>query len=406
MSDSNEKLRLKVLPREWQKTARRKWQESMRGIISVVTGGGKTLFAELCIIDFLHRFPEGQINIVVPTASLLDQWVVSLQEDSGVSSDNIACYSGEEFAKKPATINVLVINTARTIAKKLSMLKTSMLIVDECHRAGSPVNAMALEGDYSATLGLTATPERQYDDGLTRYIRPVLGDVIYSYDYTAAHKEGVISDFDLVNVKIDLLEEEQKEYDSFTKRIARKIHQAKNNPGIEEEIKHLLQRRAAVSATAQMRIPVSAKLMDSHRGQKTIVFHERVDSADIVAKVLKSRNHSVTSYHSGISPVIRRDNLKLFRRSIFDILVCCRALDEGINVPETEIAIIASSTASIRQRIQRLGRVLRPAPGKENALVYTLYATKLEEQRLQDESKRLESIADTSWHYARMKPDG
>lgn len=72
---------------------------------------------------------------------------------------------------------------------------------------------------------------------------------------------------------------------------------------------------------------------------------------------------------------LRRDNLRLYRRGVFDTLVTCRALDEGTNVPETSVAIIAASTASIRQRIQRLGRVLRRAPGKEKATVsipYTL----------------------------------
>ena len=70
-------------------------------------------------------------------------------------------------------------------------------------------------------------------------------------------------------------------------------------------------------------------------------------------------------------------------------MVTCRALDEGINVPETDVAIVASSTGSVRQRIQRLGRVLRPAPGKQRARIYTIYVSKPEEERLIKEAGKL-----------------
>ncbi len=75
----------------------------------------------------------------------------------------------------------------------------------------------------------------------------------------------------------------------------------------------------------------------------------------------------------------------------------CRALDEGFNVPETEVGIIAASTATNRQRIQRLGRVLRPAKGKDRALIYTLVATEPEIKRLQQEEENLEGVAEVTW---------
>ena len=103
------------------------------------------------------------------------------------------------------------------------------------------------------------------------------------------------------------------------------------------------------------------------------------------------RGHSATIYHSQVGPSVRRDNLRLFRQGVFDVLVDCRALDEGINIPETQVAIIAAATASERQRIQRLGRVLRPAPGKDAALIYTLYAIEAEASRLANEARDLES---------------
>ncbi len=87
----------------------------------------------------------------------------------------------------------------------------------------------------------------------------------------------------------------------------------------------------------------------------------------------------------------------MFRRGMVDVLVTCRALDEGMNVPEAEVGIIASSTASTRQRIQRLGRVLRPAPGKDSAKIYTLFITDKEEQRLIDEVVTLSEVSSSEW---------
>jgi superfamily II DNA or RNA helicase len=96
----------------------------------------------------------------------------------------------------------------------------------------------------------------------------------------------------------------------------------------------------------------------------------------------------------------------LFRRGIFNALVTCRALDEGVNVPETTIAVIASSTASIRQRIQRLGRVPRPAAGKKMATVYTIYATEVERRRLEQESATDSGAETVSWMRGAVKDVG
>ena len=127
------------------------------------------------------------------------------------------------------------------------------------------------------------------------------------------------------------------------------------------------------------------------------MFHEAIGAAERIHELLTQRSLSATIYHSRIPPAIRRDNLRLFRRGAFDVLVSCRALDEGTNVPETSVAVIASSTASTRQRIQRMGRVLRPAPGKNHAIIYTVYAKNQEEKRLAREAQELVEASSVSW---------
>ena len=394
---------LSIEPRDWQRRALDRWLERMRGVASVVTGGGKTVFAFLCIQQFRNKYPDGRIIILVPTITLLDQWYVGLREDLGVPANDIACFSSQEKANRPRAINVLVINTGRQLVRKLATGNKVFLIVDECHRAGSPENALALQGEFEAALGLSATPQREYDQGFEDHVVPVLGPVIFEYDYAQAYQDKVVAPFDLINVQVQMLPNEQAEYDKLTKRAAVLLRKARKDVAVDEQLKRVLQKRAAVSATAKMRLPVAAKVAEQIRGARTIIFHERVAAAQDLFDILQKRKHSVCLYHFKIAPEVRRDNLRLFRRGVFDVLISCRALDEGMNVPETTVAVIASSTASNRQRIQRLGRVLRPAKGKEKAIIYTLYATEQERKRLAKEEERLEGVAEVVWSVSKRE---
>lgn len=397
MCSDHLELSIKLTPRDWQSAALDRWQANgMHGIASVVTGGGKTAFAFFCLEQFLRRHKRGEVLVIVPTTALLDQWYVAFQDEAGIPSEHIAVYSGLERTEVPRRISISVINTARTGSIPVSSDIPTFLIVDECHRAGSPVNSRALEGDYAATLGLSATPRREHDSGFDDYLVPRLGPIIFEYDYEQAHIDGVISRFDLINVRIDLLEAEQTRYDALSKRIA--IEMSKLGPRDEnDKLKSLLLLRASIANSAIMRVPVTAKLVDVNVGKRLLIFHERIDSAEAILDILRKRNHSATIYHSQVAPSIRRDNLRLYRRGVFDVLVTCRALDEGFNVPETEVAIVASSTSSVRQRIQRLGRVLRPSKEKEKAEIYTVYATDVEERRLLKEAASLGEISSINW---------
>lgn len=395
------KLSEKIKPREWQLNALELWRKEFRGVVSVVTGGGKTIFAEICMVDFCQKFPSGKIVIIVPTTALLDQWYVSLQEDLNLTSTEISCFSGQEKSEKLSMVNLFVINTARQISDYRLAEFDLFLIVDECHRAGSTVNSLALNIPHKASLGISATPDRQYDEGFTTLVAPALGPVIFVYDYEQAFLDNVICPFELINIKVGFLANEQKEYDVLTRKIVIENEKIRKFSIDDDKLKRLLQMRASVSASAFMRIPVSVKIAEEYKGNRVLIFHERVDAANSIYELLSDRNMSVTRYHSKIGPHIRRDNLKLYRRGIFDFLVSCKALDEGLNVPDTNVAIISSSTASIRQRIQRMGRVLRPSIGKSLAKIITLYVTDSEERRLLHEASTLGDVTKITWFTAK-----
>lgn len=393
-----EQWRLKGNPRRWQAEALELWRGPERGIANVVTGAGKTRFAEMCIAEFLNKHPDGRIVLIVPTLALLDQWCVDLEDDLGVSEQEVALYSGRRRPANANRFNLMVLNTARLAAPELiEGGDPALLVVDECHRAGTPENSKALKGGYRAALGLSATPRREYDRGLEELLVPALGKVFYSYGYDDARRDGVVAEFALVNVAIPLTKDEEEHYDSLSTRVARAARAYEEGKENDAKLTRLLRERSSVSGGARLRVPVSIKLADRYRGSRMVIFHEQIEAAEEIVELLQERGHSATIYHSRIGGPLRRDNLRLFRQGAFRILVSCRALDEGVNIPEAEVGLIASSTASSRQRIQRLGRVLRPAKGKKSATVITLYATEIEEERLRAEGSTLDSASSVSW---------
>ena len=363
----------------------------------MVTGAGKTAFAQMCMEHFRRLHPDACFIIIVPTLALLDQWYISLCEDFAVPAESIATYSGEGCPASPATVNLMVANTARIHAPKLADMSETMLIVDECHRIASQANAVALRGSHAATLGISATPERQYDDLFDEVLVPALGPLIYRYDYQSALADGVIVPFDLINVAADMTTEEQRRYDEATLDIARTLRRIEGDSRNSPILVRKLQRRARIAATSERRIPIAIRLIEDNRNARSLVFHESIEWAQAIQTVLTARGLNATLYHSGLRAELRRDNLRLYKAGVFNVLVTCRALDEGVNSPETSVAVIVSSTASLRQRIQRLGRALRPAANKKRARIYTIYLTKAEEDRLIDEAGDLVGAGEITW---------
>ena len=104
-------------------------------------------------------------------------------------------------------------------------------------------------------------------------------------------------------------------------------------------------------------------------GKKIIIFHESIRQVDLLTQVLDDEGFRVVGYHSKLTPMTKISNLDFFRKGVKDVLVTCKALDEGLNVKDVEVGIIVASTKSTRQRIQRMGRVLRSSDEEAMAIV-------------------------------------
>ena len=378
--------------REWQIDALKKWEDhSFQGIVEVATAGGKTFYALECIKMWLKRSPESKVLIIVPTTALLDQWYVALTDDLGVEKQDISAWPEQKVLS--ARFQIMVVNTARTKAKLIAQKSEKLLLIaDECHRYASKENSTALVISKDASLGLTATAEREYDDGLRDVLIPNLGKIIYTYDIANARTDNVVSKFEISNIKVPFKPSESVEYNKFSRRIA----QAMSN-GDMDKVSRLSILRSQVSRNAESRIPTACLIAEENKGKRIIIFHEEINKANLIFEILNKRRHSVGLYHSQMSVDTRRENLSQFKKGIIEILVCCRALDEGVDVPESEVAIIAAATSSSRQRIQRIGRVIRLHGTKETAKIYTIYITEKEQDKLRLEEERLSSIATFRW---------
>ena len=376
--------------RSWQEEAMSVWSKDMKGVVSVVTGGGKTFFALMCVIKFLEKYPAGQLLVIVPTIALQDQWSVEISSVLGISDEKISHFPDKKA--RPNTFNILVINTARNIDKSLFSKNPSFLIVDECHKAGSSENSKSLTFESCAELGLSATPKRENDTGFEDYIEPKLGSIIYEYSYSEAYKDGVISKFNMTNIKTTLRDDERGLVNAIKKRIAIELSQKKID---YDKVEMLQIKKARVIKNAVNRLPVALKIVMGLKMKKVIVFCESIKHADFINNYLEKKGKFSTTYHTGIGRSVRKSNLVMFKRGVKKILVTCTALDEGLNVPDIDVAIIVSQTMSKRQRIQRLGRALRK--GKDLAEIYTIYIGEEEKSFLVQEFSNLNEITSFGW---------
>lgn len=375
--------------RAWQQEALGRWEEAgHRGIIEVVTGAGKTVFALACI-DQLR--PETTL-VVVPTVALLEQWWEQVARFFDLDVDEVHVITGKKQIRA-GTINIAVLNTAMKLYDE-GKGRACFLIVDECHKAASEQFRKILLIPKLAALGLSATPERPYDSGLSDVLIPALGPVIFNYTYKDALRDGVIVPFVLRNIVFDLEADRLHEYEKLTKVIARSISRF----GLEapETISLLLKRTRIINLSIN-RIRLALKIVAANKGKRILIFHEDIEACNLMHEILTDNGVKAGVYHSKLSMRDRVSMLQAYRNGKIDVLVSCRALDEGFDVPETEIGIVAASTATRRQRIQRLGRVLRPAGGKDGATIYTLVTTDPEIGRLRDEERELEGVAEVTW---------
>ena len=397
----------------WQTDCLDQWTRSnYMGIVNVVTGAGKTVFALAAIDRLRAQFQELRVRVVVPSIPLARQWETALRRHAPSEQYRPGFFGGGARDDPDRDVMLYIINSARDalpahIRRDLALRRHVLLICDECHHCQSPQNRRIFDfltpeikglGLYHC-LGLSATPFGTADDDL---LCRALGPEIFRYGFDSARRDRVIAPFALCEVSAPFLPDELEEYRALTAelgilaaRVRREEPQQKKLEGAAffQEI-----RKRAVLAGMDPEAPSAAFLLASIRRKeisslavsrvrcalailerlsptdRVLLFCERIGQVLQIAEMIRRRWGRICSvYHSELTWEARGRNLKDFREGQTRILVCCRCLDEGIDVPDANIGIVISSAAAQRQRIQRLGRLIRVNPGKDAACLYYIY---------------------------------
>lgn len=393
----------------WQKQCLKAWEENgRRGIVHVVTGAGKTAFALAALDRMRQQFPEVRVKVVVPTVALAQQWKTALLRHVSEEGWRPGFFGGGRQDGPEQRVMIYILNSARNslaghMRRELSLCHPVLLICDECHHCQSPQNRRIFDfltpevdaGGLYASLGLSATP---FGTGEDEILIRNLGPEIYCYDFEDAAREGVVSAFNICEVSAPFSAEEGELYAQLTLELFQLLQALrKEHPfldGLPREqflrtvstlarrgddtaiaflLKSYERKEVSVLASARMRCGL-ALLKRISPENRVLVFCERIEQArQFAAVVRRNMGNACGLYHSRMSAEARERCMEDFRQRRSRILVACRCLDEGVDVPEANIGLVLSGSAVERQRIQRLGRLIRNAPGKDGACLYYVY---------------------------------
>jgi superfamily II DNA or RNA helicase len=362
--------------RAYQKEALQAWERAgHRGVVVLPTGSGKTRVA-LGAMAIRAR----PALCLVPTRVLLDQWV---REIARFLAGDVGRYGDGDRVLRSVTVS-----TYESAFRNMDVLgdRFELLVVDEAHHFGGGAHDDALVMCAAPMrLGLTATPLA--DAGAGEKVRRLIGDTVYQL--TIPDLAGsFLAAFDVITLRVDLTTSERERYERClaTHREAMRTLGARS-PGMTwRDLVAAAQRseggRAGLRAWRESRRIVACcdakrtmvqELLRQHRDDRTLVFTH--DNATAYAL---ARDNLVMPITCDIQRGERAEALECFRRGALRALVSARVLNEGLDVPDADVAIIVGGALGEREHVQRVGRLLRPAPGKR-ATVYELVARKTAE---------------------------
>ncbi|MBI1882047.1 MAG: DEAD/DEAH box helicase, partial [Chloroflexi bacterium] len=359
------------------------------GSVILPTGAGKTFLA----LQVIAATAVSTL-VVVPTLDLLHQWYACLENAFGVA---IGVWYGQE--KKLEPITVTTYPSAYAQAETLGD-QFKLIIFDEIHHLPAPSwHEIALICAAPYRLGLTATyPERMKEEGgrmnpssffipdPATLLDELVGPVLYEkrIDDLAGDQ---LAEYRTMRLRVDLTPAERAAYDTalavytgyvrearlreshghgwwyeLTRRSAHD-HQARRAKVAELKLKEIVHQAAG-------KLDALDQLLREHRDLPMLIFTAHNRHAYQIA-----RRHLIPAITHQTTAAERKAILDGFRAGIYRAIVTSKVLNEGVDVPEAKIAVVLGGSASAREYIQRLGRVLRKR-GNTQAILYEVIARK------------------------------
>lgn len=372
----------------WQEEALDAWRrQAGRGVVEAVTGTGKTMVGVVAAHDELAS--GGQVCVLVPTRELLVQWRAVLRDHLPSSTSVGLLGGGYHDRLGDHDVLVAVVNSAR-LAEMAPRRPGSLLVADECHRFATLGNRVALETGFARRLGLSATYARA-DDGHLAWLDPYFGGTCYRLGYGRALADGVTARFRVALVGVAFSAAEQADYDELSqlmstakaKLLSSGLVDAKSVGAFFESVSRLAkgggdddsastvarrylwavqERRALLAETPAKSTVLSALAPAVRAADRAIIFTQSIAAADRAAADLTAQGLRAGAVHSGQPTSERRAVLAGFASGAFQAVAAPQVLDEGVDVPAADLALITGASRSRRQMVQRMGRVLRRKP--------------------------------------------
>lgn len=416
-------------PRPYQQEAFENWKKNhQKGLFAMATGTGKTITSLNCLLEIYKHNGYYKAIILVPTITLVNQWA---GECAKFNFTNIIMVSSKNpdwheridtmmFAEKISgakgnTQNFIIISTYASFAKPAifsvlnSFDKTKVLLIaDEAHNMGSPSILRKLKSIiYLRRIGLSATPERQFDmetnERLFQFFGASLDHYTYEYGMRAAIDNGFLCKYYYYPHLVRLTPIEMEKYVEYSLKISKYYNYNTGRFDHEDDyLKMLLLARKRIIHKAENKLEEFRSIIEerySHRGdlKYTLVYVPEGTKPDYISQsdVFDSSeevpddteaDRLINDYTAAVQALDPHVTVRKFtsgqkdREEILDdfasgklqVLTSMKCLDEGVDVPRSELAIFCSSTGNPRQFIQRRGRVLRTHKDKKYAIIHDL----------------------------------
>ncbi|MDY7012170.1 MAG: DNA phosphorothioation system restriction enzyme [Cyanobacteriota bacterium] len=387
--------------RNYQRDCVVRWlQHRGRGTLKMATGSGKTIVA-LAIATELYAKIDLQVLLVIcPYRHLVTQWAreaAKFNLQPVLAFENVQSWHSQLStqlynirAETQSFLTVITTNStfiSENFQSQLSFFPARTLIVgDEAHNLGSPQLEARLPRNIGLRLALSATPERYFDDEGTDLLLDYFGPILQpEFTLADAIAQGALVRYLYYPIFVELTEAETLAYAKLTKRIGWAMAENENWETNATLTALLMQRSRLVGCAANklnaLRELMLPRLHTSHTlfycGDGTMDFPGMKGDGSVkrqlaaVVRLLGSELGYRVNAYTAETPLAEREALRQqFNRGELQGLVAIRCLDEGVDIPAIENAVILASSGNPRQFIQRRGRILRPHPGKERATLF------------------------------------
>jgi superfamily II DNA or RNA helicase len=410
-------------PRVYQKIAFENWKNNQQqGLFAMATGTGKTITSLNCLLEVYKRTGYYKALILVPTLTLVNQWeheckmfnfnsILKISSKSNWKND-FASILTREIISPTEEVSFIIISTYASfsrdnIFKEINKLPPkTLLIADECHNLGSGTLLKLLPKIIAKRrIGLSATPERQFDNEVNRRLFSFFNsENTYTYEYSMeeAIRNGVLSRYYYYPHLVSLTEAEMKEYKVLSVKISKFYKSDSDSFNNNPILTALLLARKRIIHKAFNKLEAFKNILREQFINKghlkyTLVYVPEGNNpndffeTDLFSSIDEFENdndtlHLIDIYTKGVREISNKTTIKQFTSNTknkenllekfafgaIEVLTSMKCLDEGVDVPRSELAIFCSSTGNPRQFIQRRGRILRKHKDKPFAYIHDL----------------------------------